>query len=343
VLAIFSVIAALAGITFGRFADRLGRRRMAIAGLAAMAFASAAGATVTNIPALLATRVVEGVGFIAMAVSIPPLLASVATTPADRRLALGLWSSYIPMGSAIVLLAAPLVIAFGGWRTLWLGAAGAAALAACAIAASVRGANEPAAIREPFWAGARTVIAAGAPLVAGIAFGAYAASYFILVGFLPTILVASGRGVGVAALLTLIVVVANGLGNISGGIASRRFARVPVLVVGAGILGAGGALEYLTGLPLWLRVGAASIAAYAGGLIPGTLTAALPQLSPAPRLIATTQGVVLQCSNIGQLVGPVAVAALGAARGGPPGSVVMLVLAAIGIAAALSLRPDRLR
>lgn len=332
------MIAALAGITFGRFADRLGRRRMAIAGLGAMALASAAGATVTSIPALLATRVVEGVGFIAMAVSIPPLLASVATTPADRRLALGLWSSYIPMGSAIVLLAAPLVIAFGGWRTLWLDAAGGAALAAVAIALGVHRASEPAAIHEPFWTGARTVIAARAPLIAGIAFGAYAASYFIVVGFLPAMLVASGRGVGAAALLTFIVVVANGLGNISGGIASRRFARRPVLVAGAAILGSGGALEYLTGLPLWLRVGAGAIAAYAGGLIPGTLTAALPQLSPAPRLIATTQGVVLQCSNVGQLVGPVAVAALGAARGGLPGSMVLLTLAAIGIAAAFSLK-----
>ncbi len=333
------MIAALAGIAFGQFADRLGRRRMAIAGLTAMALASACGAFATSIPALLATRVVEGVGFIAMAVSIAPLLASVATTPADRRLALGLWSSYIPMGSAIVLLAAPLVIAGGGWRTLWLDAAAAAALAALAIVLGVRGANEPAPqAREPFWTAARTVVVAGAPLVAGIGFGAYAASYFIVVGFLPTMLVASGRGVGAAALLTVIVVVANGLGNISGGIASRRFARAPVLIAGAAIMGVGGALEYLTALPVWLRVAAAAIAAYAGGLIPGTLTAALPQLSPAPRLIATTQGVVLQCSNIGQLIGPVTVAALGAVRGGPAGSLVLLALAAIGIAAALVLR-----
>ena len=304
-----------------------------------MAVASVAGAAATTIPALLASRVVEGVGFIAMAVAIPPLLATVATTPADRRLALGLWSSYIPMGSAIVLVAAPFVFSAGGWRSLWLVAGAGAATAAVAIAFRIPASIEPPPSRnESWWSGARAVAAAGPPLVAGVAFGAYAASYFILVGFLPAMLVASGRSIATAALLTTLVVVANGLGNISGGIASRRFDRLGVLAAGATLLGAGGALEYLTGLPLPMRVAAAAVAAYAGGLIPGTITAALPQLAPEPRLIATTQGLVLQCSNVGQLVGPVVVAALGAARGGLPGSIVMLALAATGIAAAVTLR-----
>ncbi len=341
VLAIFSLIAAGGGIAFGRIADRVGRRRMAILGLSTLALASAAGAAATSIPFLLVTRVVEGLGFITTAIAIPALLAAIAANPADRRLALALCSAYIPLGSALVLLAAPLVFAFGGWRVLWLVSAAAAGVAAVAIGLRVRDGGVPAPSDEPLGAGARAVLAARAPAIAGIAFGTYAGSYFILVGFLPAILVASGRSVAAAALLTTLVVTANGLGNIAGALVSGRFPRRAVLVAGASILGLGGALEYVTSVPAELRVGAGAVGAFAGGLVPGTLMAAVPQLSPAPRLIATTQGLVLQLSNVGQLLGPVIVASLGAARGGLAGSAVLLAMAATGIVAALSLRNER--
>lgn len=334
VLSISAITAAVAGVGFGQLADRIGRRRMVLAGLSLTAAAGAVGAASNSVAMLLVTRVVEGVGFTATAVAVPSLIAAIVRKPADQRLALGLWSSYIAMGSAILLLIAPLVFAAGGWRLMWLVAAAGAALAAVAVAWRIPDVGQPLRARpEPFATSVRVVVASGYPMVAGIAFGAYVASYYVVVGFLPTILVAAGRSVADAALLSAIATAANGFGNIVGAVASRRFLRLHVMLVGAIVLGIGGALEYLA-IPVPLRIAAATIGAFVGGLIPGTITAGIPQLSPTPALIATTQGLVMQFSTIGQLVGPVLVAGLGGERGGPVGSLVMLGLAAVGIVTA---------
>lgn len=339
VLSIFSAIGAAGGIAFGQLADRVGRRHTALIGLMAIAVAGGFGAFSENVGTLLVTRVIEGFGFMSVAVAVPALIAA-ATTEADRRIALGIWASYLPVGSAIVLLASPLILGSGGWRLLWTVTALAAALAGVAVALRIQPAAAATRERTAFASDVRAVLAARYPLIAGTAFGAYAASYFILVGFLPTILVAGGRAIGSAALLTAVVVLANGCGNVCGGVASRRFSRALIILAGALALGAGAALVYLPGIPIVPQLVAATIASFVGGLIPGAITAAVPQLAPEPRLIATTQGLVVQCAAIGQLAGPVAVAALGAAHGGLAGSAVLLVLAALGAAMALLLRGE---
>ena len=344
VLSIFSAIGAVGGIAFGQLADRVGRRHTALIGLMAIAVAGGFGAFSENVGTLLVTRVIEGFGFMSVAVAVPALIAA-AATEADRRIALGVWASYLPVGSAIVLLASPLILGDGGWRLLWTVTALAAALAGVAVALRIQ--PQPRVMvslsnheRTAFASDVRAVLAARYPLIAGTAFGAYAASYFILVGFLPTILVAGGRAIGSAALLTAVVVLANGCGNVCGGVASRRFPRALIILGGALALGAGAALVYLPGIPLVPQLVAATLASFIGGLIPGAITAAVPQLAPEPRLIATTQGLVVQCAAIGQLAGPVAVAALGAAHGGVAGSAVLLILAALGAAMALLLRGE---
>jgi MFS family permease len=346
VLSIFSAIGAAGGIAFGQLADRVGRRHTALIGLMAIAVAGGFGAFSENVGTLLVTRVVEGFGFMSVAVAVPALIAA-AATEADRRIALGFWASYLPVGSAIVLLASPLILGAGGWRLLWTVTSLAAALAGCVLALRIPPEvtvrlpkNAPKVPRAPFVSDVRAVLAARYPLIAGTAFGAYAASYFILVGFLPTILVAAGRAIGSAAVLTAVVVLANGCGNVCGGVASRRFPRALIILAGALALGAGAALVYVPGIPLVPQLIAATLASFVGGLIPGAVTAAVPQLAPEPRLIATTQGLVVQCAAIGQLTGPVVVAALGAAHGGTAGSAVLLILAALGAAMALLLRGE---
>jgi MFS family permease len=335
VLSISALTAALGGVWFGQIADRIGRRRTALAGLVITFAAAAAGAAATGVPMLLATRVLEGVGFTATAVAVPSLIAAIVHRPADQRLALGLWGSYISMASAIVMLIAPLVFALGGWRLMWLLAAACTALAAAAVALwipDVRTSSRPASS----WAGVRTVVQAGYPLVAGAAFGAYVASYYVVIGFLPTILVAAGRSVANASLLSTIVVFASGVGTILGGFALRHFSRLQVMLTGAIVLGAGGAIEYLP-IPIPWRLAAATTAMLFGGLVPGAIGAGIPLLSPTPALIATTQGMVMQLTTTGQLIGPTLVAALGGERGGSAGSLVLLGLSVIGVGAAVVL------
>ncbi|HTW83262.1 MAG TPA: MFS transporter [Candidatus Sulfotelmatobacter sp.] len=335
-VAAISGLGALAGTLFGVLADRIGHRRALAAGLVTIALAGAAGGFARGAAGLLAARVVEGIGFLAVIVAVPPLIVA-SSAPRDRRLALGLWSCYVPVGSAVVLFAAPALVALGGWRAVWFACAAVAALlaAACAALAAPRA---PAPDRAPVGEEIRALGRARNALVLAIGFGGYTATYLALVGFLPTMLVAGGAALGTAATASALVVLANGAGNIAGGIAVRWLPRWSVMVVAAAVMGLGAALLYARGLPLPGRYAAAFVAALGGGTIPAAVMASVPLYAPAPRLLAGTQGLVVQGSSLGQVAGPLLVGALGVTRGGLAGSVLMLLCTAVCAAAGLVLR-----
>ncbi len=342
VISLFAVIGAFSGVAFGQLADRIGHRRAVVGGLACITVASAAGSLCTSVGPLLLTRVFEGFGFFAIAVGMPPVIAAV-TRPDDRRLALAIWSSYMPLGIAIALVSAPPILTAGGWPALWQVAAGIAALAAAAIALVAPAPPERHA-PQPLLAGIGTVARARAPLAAGVAFAAYAGSYFAITGFLPTIIMATGTSVAIAGPLSAAIAVLNGCGNVLAGVAARRFSRFTILGTGFVLVAAGGGIFYLTGIPLPLRLVAVAAGMCAAGMIPGTITGSIITLSPTPQLIGTTQGLVQQLSSVGQLIGPPLIAAAGAERGGPAGALVLATFATIGITAATILRlchPER--
>lgn len=335
-ISLFAVIGAVAGVAFGQFADRIGHRRAVVGGLVCIALASALGSICTAVAPLLLTRVCEGFGFFAIAVGMPPLIGAV-TAAHDRRLALAIWSSYMPLGIALALVTAPPLLAAGGWPVLWRVAAGAAAVAAIAVAAAVRVDPEHRPTAH-LMENVRTVVAARSPLFAGIAFAAYAGSYFAITGFMPTIIVAAGANTAVAGSLSAAIAILNGCGNILAGLAARRFSRFTILTTGFVLVAAGGAAFYLTGVPLPVRLLAAGIGMGAAGMIPGTITGSIILLAPTRQLIGTTQGLVQQLSSVGQLAGPPLIAAVGAERGGIAGAFVLGGMAAAGIAAAAALR-----
>src|SRR5207253_2617500 len=139
----------LAGMAAGMLGDRYGRRRLALGGLALLAGGGAMGALAQGFAPLLASRFIEGVGFILFAVPAPALMSAMSADARERAKALGLWSAYMPTGGTLALLAAPLFIAAASWRALWLALAAAAALAAIAVARAVP--SMPAARRAARW------------------------------------------------------------------------------------------------------------------------------------------------------------------------------------------------
>jgi MFS family permease len=113
----FNLIGALIGAFIGAGADRLGHRRAVVGGLLLLGVASLAGGLAENGGMLLATRFVEGLGFMT-AVTAAPALIVAASLERDRRLAFGCWSGYMPGGSALMMLASPPLLAGFGWRGL---------------------------------------------------------------------------------------------------------------------------------------------------------------------------------------------------------------------------------
>lgn len=93
------------GLLVGLGADRIGARRVMQVGLLLLALASALGATAQQVQWLLATRALEGLGFLLSVLPAPALLRQRVTHPQTLSKALGWWGAYMPLGTAIALLA----------------------------------------------------------------------------------------------------------------------------------------------------------------------------------------------------------------------------------------------
>ena len=114
----FYGIGAVLGVAGGMLVDRLGIRRIAVAGGTVMALASLAGGFADSGPTLLAARIVEGFGFATLTLAAPKMLVA-ATDAGVRRFILGIWGTYMPVGIALSLVIATVLLEPLGWRGLW--------------------------------------------------------------------------------------------------------------------------------------------------------------------------------------------------------------------------------
>jgi EmrB/QacA subfamily drug resistance transporter len=100
----------------GRLADRLGRRRVFLAGVAIFTVASLLGGLAPTGSMLIAARGLQGLG---AALAGPAGLSILTTTFAEgpeRNRALGLWSAVLASGGALGMLAGGLLTQYASWR-----------------------------------------------------------------------------------------------------------------------------------------------------------------------------------------------------------------------------------
>jgi MFS family permease len=332
----FNVLGMLVGVLAGMLGDRFGRKRLALAGLLLMAAGGVMGASVTTFAALLASRFLEGVGFILFAVPAPALMSGLAATARERSKALGLWSSYMPTGGALALLAAPLLMAAWNWQALWLAIA-AAAIAAAAIFWRVVPDSPPASV------GSMRLIAESLAqkgnLVMALLFACYVAQWTTVMVWLPTFLSEHGASTASAATATALMVLANIPGNLAGGwLLSHGFARNRLVLTACAIAATCEIGMLSMALPDGVRFSLVLVFSLCAGLIPASVFAGLPVHAPTPQHIATGNGIVLQFSNVGQFFGPLAIAWIASRFGGWEATLwALLTFAAIGAACGATL------
>jgi MFS transporter, DHA1 family, inner membrane transport protein len=329
-------VGATVGVLGGALADRFGQKRFALIGLALMAAGGLFGALAGSYVMLLASRSLEGLGFILFTVSAVPLLVA-ATLPRDRATALSLWSCYMPTGGTIALLCAPFALATLGWRSLWLGLAGYAAICAAML---VRHVEAP-----PFGGniGSRRLIGESLRrpgiLALCLAFICYTGQWTSLMTWLPTFVVDErGMSPATASLLTAVFVATNIPGNLLGGVLLKHgMARGVVMAGGAGAMGLT-ALGFLAGgAPDELRLACALMFSLLGGVIPGAVFSATPVHAKSSEHIGTTNGMIMQASHFAQFAVPIAVAWMASHFGGWSASLnTMLILSGAGAAAGLA-------
>jgi MFS family permease len=327
----FNVMGMLVGMLAGVLCDRFGHKKLAFTGLVVLFLGGALGAFAWGFGSLIFARFIEGVGFILFTVSAVALMNASAATPRDRAKALGLWSAYMPTGGAIALLAAPWLIATWGWRGLWMVPAIAAIFCAIALAriVPVSSYGQVSSMRLVAESLARPGNLAMATL-----FAFYVAQWTSIMIWLPTFLIEErGLSGGGAALATALFVLVNAPGNLTGGwLLARGVPRGTLIVAGATIAALCEIGMLTDALAGWLRYALVLAFSFCAGVIPASVFSGLPVHARTPQHIGTGNGIVMQASQIGQFLGPLALAWLATRFGGWDASLWALLAFATGAA-----------
>lgn len=311
---VFSIGAAtlIAGaVLVAPFADRVGRRPLALGSLAAVVLGMAGASLSPDMPWLAAARALTGLG---LGASIPIMNTIVAeyTPRGARSLAIALQAVGFPAGAMISGLASVTLLASYGWRAIfWFGVAASAsallvglailpespAFLASARAAAGDGMPGPArrARLDCGYVGITIVVTAAYLLVT-------ISNYFIL-SWLPKLLTDSGLSMNLGLSGAVLLNLGGMLGSLLAGILAHRFGAVRAAAVSmlACFLG-NAAFGY------WV-VGGPALAA--GCFVLGILayaTAAsnfviLPVLYP-PAVLASGSGIVYGIARVGSILGP---------------------------------------
>lgn len=308
------------GLLVGLIADRLGPRRVMLAGLLLLAAGSALGALAPNVSVLLATRVLEGMGFLLAVLPAPGLLRQRVQHAPTLSRSLGWWGAYMPLGTALALLLGVPLLSGVGWRWAWLLLALLSLLAAAALARSVApDTRAPSALQGGTALGPRLrrTLRAPGPWLMALAFFLYSGQWLAVVGFLPTIYHRAGYTGAAVAFLSALAAGINMAGNIGAGWWLAHGARPgAVLTLAYVAMGVGAGVAFgAEGHPV-LQYLAVLVFSGVGGLIPGTLFGLAVKLAPDNDTVSTTVGWMQQFSALGQFLGPPVVAWVATVAGG---------------------------
>ncbi|MBA4707300.1 MFS transporter [Aquitalea aquatica] len=263
---------------------------------------------------MLASRVIEGIGFLLVSVAMPSMIVSLASER-DKRLALSLWAVNLPLGAAIGMLLTPALAALGGWRLAWLAGMALQLLALLLLLAckpvfqqrNLQATQPPDSQAAPF-----SVLRQAAVWRYGLAFMLYTLMLWAVFVWLPSML--HGRpelSASHIALLSALAVAANIPGNLGGAWLLRRgMGRDTLICAALGLMGLSGLLAFWPGLSPDAAYLLCLLLSFCGGAVPPAALSSTHGLSRGPVQLAILQGYFVQLANLGQLLGPLLLAAM---------------------------------
>jgi MFS transporter, DHA2 family, methylenomycin A resistance protein len=239
VLSAYFTAYALLLLPGGELVDRLGPRRVALAGLAVFGVGAAAGALASNFTMLIIARVIQGAG--AGLVSPAALAGAVSGFPPERRgSALGIWGASAGMSNLLgPLLGGLLTVAFG-WRADWWALIPLTLAAALGIARLV-----PSVLHSDDEGGNPTLnrVVFAATLIAALTFAVMIGAFYIAEQYLQR--VAGFSALGASGALVLVALLVGAAAPLAGKLVDRYGEQLPTLL---GFVGAGLGLAVL-GIP----------------------------------------------------------------------------------------------
>jgi MFS transporter, DHA2 family, methylenomycin A resistance protein len=228
----------------GALVDRFGARRLSLLGLALFGVGAGAGALTSSIDALIATRVIQGVG--AGLVSPAALAGAVSGFPPERRgSALGIWGASAGVSNLVGPLLGGLLTVSFGWRAAWWALVPLAVIAAAAIAREMPPTLHGGEAAEERPTVNRVVMAA--TLVAALTFAVMIGCFYLASQYLQK--AAGFSALGASAALVIVALLVGAAAPLAGRLVDEYGERLPAML--GFVLAAGGlALLAIPGMPL---------------------------------------------------------------------------------------------
>ena len=306
-MGVFALVGAILALPSGFIMGRIGVKGAGLCALFFLMAGSALGAAATTTSVLMASRVLEGVGMCLISIAAPTALAH-WFPPHKHGLAMGIWGTWVPLGSILSFAVFPAIAEKSAWTGVAWSSFGYTAVLFVLFAVLFKMPKAPAGSDAPAapsfqseMAAMASVVKKGQPWLLALSFCGYMMLTISLISFLPTYF-SSVRGLGgqAAANASQLYLIANMLGIFLGGIlcdkfGSRRCIMYPYIIAGVIMifLFAPGNLLYVT------LIGVAFIGPI--GVTPSF--AAAPQLV-APQDAGRAMAVLALGQNLGMAVGP---------------------------------------
>jgi MFS transporter, DHA2 family, multidrug resistance protein len=122
ILDVYGFVLAGALITMGALGDRIGRRRVLLAGAVGFIVASIAAALARSVPMLIASRAVMGLAGATLAPSTLGLIRAMFPEERERRFAIGIWAASFSTGAALGPPLGGLLLEHLPWNAIFLAA-----------------------------------------------------------------------------------------------------------------------------------------------------------------------------------------------------------------------------
>jgi predicted MFS family arabinose efflux permease len=335
-MSVFAFTGLILALPAGVVTHKLGPKGTGLIAVGCLVVGSAWGALSGSTGWLLASRVVEGVGMGLIAVAAP---ASIALWfPREKQgTPMGIWATWVPMGSVIMYNLAPALQALAGWRAVWWVGGGFALLAfilywlLMRLPPSTAGERPPGQAEAPPQLG--RALANRSIWLLGLQFGCMNLVFIALSTFFPTFL-SEVRGYSIAqaafiaSLPTLMILGSAPLaGWLSDRIGSRRLVfAIPYLVIAAMMtlpFKLSGPALYIFMILLGVVIGA----------IPTATFAAAPEIMGRPQLAGLGLAVVALGQNLGMVIGPILLGSLVENIGWAPAGYWLIPICLLGFVA----------
>lgn len=305
-MSVFALTGFFLALPAGIFLEKLGPKILGTIALACLIVGSAVGALSSSAGLLMASRVIEGSGMGLIAVIAPSVIA--VWFPAEKRgTPMGIWATWVPVGTLLVYATAPALVATFGWQAVWWLGAGFALLIMVVYVLLIRMPPpvEKTQLESVEMPNFQKALSNKVIWLLGLEFGCFTLVFMSIGTFFPTFLsevqgYSLTQAAYIASISSAVVLISAPLaGVVSDRIGSQRLLfSIPFLVIAVLLL-----FPFkVVGWQIYIFM---IMLGFVAGAIPTATFAAAPEIMGKPELAGIGIAIVMMGQNLGMFIGPI--------------------------------------